>query len=108
MVVVALVVLVRGVLSGVGSASALRLSIGSEADSWWTGFGALWFCVGAVWELCLRLCVFVLHACILFIFVFVICVSLSMEWLWLFWCDCGLLIWYLLEVWYWVFCTDGT
>lgn len=63
-VVVVLVVLVRGALSGVGSASALRLSIGSEADSWWTGFGALWFCVGAVWELCLRLCVFVLHACI--------------------------------------------
>ena len=32
--VVALVGFVRGVLSGVGSASALRLSIGSGADSW--------------------------------------------------------------------------
>ncbi len=108
MVVVVLVGLVRGALSGVGSASALRLSIGSGADSWWTGSGALWSCVEAVWfscavevdalfwhrrrvalllsaqtsrcaftvvtddvlrclevcELCLGLCVFVLHACI--------------------------------------------
>lgn len=33
-VVVALVGFVRGALCGVGSASALRLSIGSGADSW--------------------------------------------------------------------------
>ncbi len=65
-------------------------------------------CRGGVGIVFMCLCVFVLHACILFIFVFVICVSLSMEWLGLFGCDCGLLIWYLLEVWYWVFCTDGT
>ena len=60
-VVVALAGFVCGALPGVESASALRLSIGSGADSWWTGSGAL-FCVC---ELCLGLCFFVLHACIL-------------------------------------------
>ena len=45
--VVALVGLVPSVLSGVASASALRLSIGSGADSWRNGSGALRLCVRA-------------------------------------------------------------
>ena len=45
MAVVALVGLVPIVLSGVASVSALRLSIGSGADSWRNGSGALRPCV---------------------------------------------------------------
>ena len=52
MVVAALDGLVRGALYGVASARALRLSIGSGADSWRNGSGALRSCVGARWLPC--------------------------------------------------------
>ncbi len=52
MVVAALVGLVRGALYGVASATALRLSNGSGADSWRNGAGALGSCVEARWLPC--------------------------------------------------------